>query len=98
MKDRYNIKQDIKIHEREDVRVIYKDNHSLDSGSKDRYKTCHNTIGCGEHRYERRINPSFPFMTILDHTQELTLVQGGDKVITRNILTSGDDDPEVVED
>ena len=34
----------------------------------------------------------------LDHTQEPTLVKGGDKMITRNILTSRDDDLRVVEE
>ena len=99
MKDRCNITQDIKKHDMEDVRAIYKDIHSPDSGSKVRYNAHHETTECEEYRHGREIKLlSSPSMIRLDHTQEPTLVKGGDKMITRNILTSRDDDLRVVED
>ena len=98
MKDRCNITQDIKKHDMEGIWVVYKDIHSPDSGSEERYKTHHGMTECGEYCRGMEIKSSSPSMMRIDHTHEPTLVKGGDKMITRNILTSRDDDLSVIED
>ena len=86
-------------------RVIYKDNHSPDSDSKDRYNTCYDTIEYDKYCHERKIKvPSLLSCSDVsaffsaDHIQEPASAKGGDKMITRKILISGDDDLEFVED
>ena len=67
----------------EDVRVIYKDIHSPDSGSKVRYNAHHDTTECEEYCHGREIKLlSSPSMIRLDHTQEPTLVKGGEMMTT----------------
>ena len=54
---------------------------------------------CGEYCRGMEIKlPSSPSMMRIDHTHEPTLVKGGDKMTTRKILTSRDDDLGVIED
>ena len=82
MKDRCNITQDIKKHDMEGIWVVYKDIHSPDSGSEERYKTHHGMTECGEYCRGMEIKSSSPSMMRIDHTHEPTLVKGGDKMTT----------------
>ena len=82
----------------EGIWAVYKDIHSPDLGSEERYKTHHGMTECGEYCHEMEIKSSSPSMMRIDHTHEPTLVKGGDKMTTWKTLTSGDNDLGVVED
>ena len=101
-KEKHGGTQDIKICDKEDVVGSYHDNRSPESNLKDRHKINHDTTEYDRCHHERETKaPGSPCWSDTnmsssdEYTRESALVEGDCMILTREIITSGGDDPGV---